>query len=176
MERFDSILFFWGEKLDLPTSSTSTGAQSQRACATLTVAVWFAALLVFTAVSVGAQCQGRAPYTPGRGGAVIDKYGRHMTDLRIAITDRCSYRCVCCRTGNDGAQLCSNSRWTTTSASHRFFVSLGIEKIRLTVASPCCARVWSSLWRELRASGPLMVYSGSRFNRNGHLLEGMKRP
>jgi len=58
MERFDSILFFWGKKVDMRNSSTSTGAASQRACATLTVAVWFATLLVFTAVSAGAQCQG----------------------------------------------------------------------------------------------------------------------
>ena len=33
-----------------------------------------------------------------------DKHGRYITDLRVSITDRCNYRCVYCRTGNQGAQ------------------------------------------------------------------------
>jgi hypothetical protein len=32
-----------------------------------------------------------------------DKFGRAITDLRISITDRCNYKCVYCRTGNEGA-------------------------------------------------------------------------
>ena len=34
---------------------------------------------------------------------LIDKFGRAITDLRISITDRCNYKCVYCRTGNEGA-------------------------------------------------------------------------
>ena len=33
-----------------------------------------------------------------------DKHGRFITDLRVSITDRCNYKCVFCRTGNEGAQ------------------------------------------------------------------------
>src|SRR6185312_12101886 len=33
-----------------------------------------------------------------------DKHGRFITDLRVSITDRCNYKCVYCRTGNEGAQ------------------------------------------------------------------------
>ncbi|HEX5283020.1 MAG TPA: hypothetical protein VFW30_02785, partial [Bryocella sp.] len=33
-----------------------------------------------------------------------DKHGRAITDLRLSVTDRCNYKCVYCRTGNEGAQ------------------------------------------------------------------------
>ena len=34
-----------------------------------------------------------------------DKFGRRISDLRISITDRCNYKCVYCRSGNDGAAV-----------------------------------------------------------------------
>jgi len=34
---------------------------------------------------------------------LVDKFGRGITDLRISITDRSNYKCVYCRTGNQGA-------------------------------------------------------------------------
>src|SRR6185437_4678522 len=34
---------------------------------------------------------------------LTDKFGRPITDLRISVTDRCNYKCVYCRTGNEGA-------------------------------------------------------------------------
>ena len=33
---------------------------------------------------------------------LVDNYGRAITDLRISITDRCNYKCVYSRTGNEG--------------------------------------------------------------------------
>jgi molybdenum cofactor biosynthesis enzyme MoaA len=35
--------------------------------------------------------------------SLTDKFGRVISDLRISITDRCNYKCVYCRTGNEGA-------------------------------------------------------------------------
>ena len=35
---------------------------------------------------------------------LIDRFGRTITDLRVSVTDRCNYKCVYCRTGNEGAQ------------------------------------------------------------------------
>src|SRR5690349_21044532 len=29
--------------------------------------------------------------------ALIDKFGRPITDLRVSVTDRCNFRCVYCR-------------------------------------------------------------------------------
>ncbi len=42
-----------------------------------------------------------ASRAPGR---LRDKFGRAITDLRVSVTDRCNYKCVYCRTGNEGAQ------------------------------------------------------------------------
>jgi cyclic pyranopterin phosphate synthase len=64
-----------------------------------------------------------------------DSYGRAITDLRVSITDRCNYRCVYCRTGNEGAQYAelADSDYLRII---RLFVSLGIEKVRLTGGEP----------------------------------------
>ena len=43
-------------------------------------------------------------YVKGIAMRLRDKLGRYITDLRVSITDRCNYRCVYCRTGNQGAQ------------------------------------------------------------------------
>src|SRR4051812_6085991 len=66
---------------------------------------------------------------------LTDKHGRNITDLRVAITDRCNYKCVYCRTGNDGAQY-AELPFTDYFRMARIFVSLGIEKIRLTGGEP----------------------------------------
>jgi sulfatase maturation enzyme AslB (radical SAM superfamily) len=74
----------------------------------------------------------RAPLTRRR---LIDKHGRTITDLRVSITDRCNYRCVYCRTGNQGAvysELAIAEYLRMVSA----LVELGIEKIRPTGGEP----------------------------------------
>lgn len=58
MKHFGLTLFFLGKKGNIPISSLTTVAPAGSARATLTVAVWIAALLVFTAASAGAQCTG----------------------------------------------------------------------------------------------------------------------
>lgn len=107
---------------------------------------------------------------------LVDKYGRNITDLRIAITDRCNYRCVYCRTGNDGAQypelpISDYLRMT------RVFVSLGIEKIRLTGGEPLLRNGIIELVRDLAqmrtlAERPLEI----ALTTNGHLLAEMAQP
>src|ERR1700727_1352288 len=72
---------------------------------------------------------------PESSGRLRDKLGRAITDLRVSVTDRCNYKCVYCRTGNEGAQ------YTELPIAHylrivRLFVSLGVEKIRLTGGEP----------------------------------------
>jgi len=57
---------------------------------------------------------------------LTDKFGRPITDLRIAITDRCNYKCVYCRTGNNGAQY-AELPFADYARIARVFVGLGIE-------------------------------------------------
>jgi len=64
-----------------------------------------------------------------------DKFGRAITDLRISITDRCNYKCVYCRTGNEGA-LYGDLPFADYLRMARVLVGMGITKIRLTGGEP----------------------------------------
>src|SRR6202044_3860032 len=64
-----------------------------------------------------------------------DKFGRAITDLRISVTDRCNYKCVYCRTGNEAPQY-PELAIEDYRRMARLFVSLGVEKIRLTGGEP----------------------------------------
>jgi cyclic pyranopterin phosphate synthase len=62
---------------------------------------------------------------------LIDKFGRAITDLRISITDRCNYKCVYCRSGNNGMTYRDLS-FPEYLRTARLFASLGIKKVRIT--------------------------------------------
>src|SRR5438477_1946253 len=66
---------------------------------------------------------------------LTDKFGRTITDLRISITDRCNYKCVYCRTGNEGA-LFGDLPFADYLRMARVLVGMGITKIRLTGGEP----------------------------------------
>ena len=104
---------------------------------------------------------------------MVDSYSRPITDLRIAITDRCNYKCVYCRTGNDGAQY-ADLPISDYLRMARIMVSLGIEKIRITGGEPLLRKGLLDLIRELR---PLKTISGAYLDialtTNGHLLADM---
>jgi cyclic pyranopterin phosphate synthase len=107
---------------------------------------------------------------------LIDKYGRNITDLRVAITDRCNYRCVYCRTGNDGAQY-PELPIADYLRMIRVFVSLGIDKVRLTGGEPLLRRDLLDLVRELSRlrtlnNQPIDI----AITTNGHLLAEMVKP
>ena len=102
-----------------------------------------------------------------------DSHGRAITDLRVSITDRCNYKCVYCRTGNEGAQY-AELPIADYLRLVRVFVGLGIEKVRLTGGEPLLRKGLTELIRELAA---LRTISGKKLDialtTNGHLLEGM---
>jgi cyclic pyranopterin phosphate synthase len=104
-------------------------------------------------------------------GVLTDSYGRAITDLRVSITDRCNYRCVYCRTGNEGAQY-AELPIADYLRLVRIFVELGIEKVRLTGGEPLLRKGLIDLVRELAA---LRTKSGEGLDlaltTNGHLLE-----
>jgi GTP 3',8-cyclase len=66
---------------------------------------------------------------------LTDKFGRAITDLRISITDRWNYKCVYCRTGNEGA-LYGDLPFEDYLRMARVLVGMGITKIRLTGGEP----------------------------------------
>ena len=105
-----------------------------------------------------------------------DRYGRAITDLRISITDRCNYKCVYCRTGNEGA-IYAELPIEDYLRMARVFVRLGIEKVRLTGGEPLLRRGLLEMVRELSrmqtiGGAPLDI----ALTTNGHLLEDLAEP
>jgi cyclic pyranopterin phosphate synthase len=105
-----------------------------------------------------------------------DKFGRSIADLRIAITDHCNYKCVYCRTGNEGA-LYSDLPFDDYLRMARVFAGLGIKKIRLTGGEPLLRKGVVEFVRQLaqlRSSGgePLEL----ALTTNGHLLAELAQP
>ncbi|HEX6494615.1 MAG TPA: GTP 3',8-cyclase MoaA [Acidobacteriaceae bacterium] len=108
-------------------------------------------------------------------GRLADSHGRAITDLRVSVTDRCNYKCIYCRTGNEGAQY-SELPLGDYLRIIRVFVSLGIEKVRLTGGEPLLRRDLSTLIREI---AQLRTASGHNLDiaitTNGHLLAAQAR-
>src|SRR5215471_18325885 len=100
-----------------------------------------------------------------------DKFGRAITDLRISITDRCNYKCVYCRTGNEGA-LYGELPFDDYLRMARVLVSLGITKIRITGGEPLLRKGVIDFVRDLRKMGPTLDLA---ITTNGHLLANMAR-
>ena len=85
-------------------------------------------------------------------GRLRDSFGRVLTDLRVSVTDRCNYKCVYCRTGNEGAQY-TELPIASYLRMIRSFVALGIEKIRLSGGEPLARRDLAELVAAARAAG-----------------------
>jgi len=82
-----------------------------------------------------------------------DKFGRAITDLRISITDRCNYKCVYCRTGNEGA-LYGDLPFEDYLRMARVLIGMGITKVRLTGGEPLLRGGVVDLVRELAKLRP----------------------
>jgi cyclic pyranopterin phosphate synthase len=105
-----------------------------------------------------------------------DKFGRPITDLRIAITDHCNYKCVYCRTGNEGA-LYGDLPFADYLRMARVLAGLGIKKIRITGGEPLLRRGVVEFIRDL---AKLRDLDGDPLDlamtTNGHLLAEVAQP
>jgi cyclic pyranopterin phosphate synthase len=107
---------------------------------------------------------------------LTDKFGRAITDLRISITDRCNYKCVYCRTGNEGA-LYGDLPFSDYLRISQVLVSLGIEKIRITGGEPLLRNGVIAFVRELAKLQTLKEEAlDLALTTNGHLLADMAKP
>ncbi|QHN04916.1 GTP 3',8-cyclase MoaA [Granulicella sp. WH15] len=114
-----------------------------------------------------------------------DSFGRAITDLRVSVTDRCNYRCVYCRTGNEGAQY-SELAISDYERMIRIFVSLGIEKVRLTGGEPLLRAGLIEMVQDLSALRTSYLPDGTptlagkpldlALTTNGHLLADLTAP
>jgi cyclic pyranopterin phosphate synthase len=107
---------------------------------------------------------------------LTDNFGRLIHDLRISITDRCNYKCVYCRTGNNGAAY-AELPFADYLRMARILVDLGITKIRLTGGEPLLRKGIIEFVRDL---AQLRTIEGKKpeiaLTTNGHLLSEIARP
>jgi GTP 3',8-cyclase len=101
-----------------------------------------------------------------------DKFGRAITDLRISITDRCNYKCVYCRTGNEGA-LYGDLPFEDYLRMARVLVGMGIGKVRLTGGEPLLRKGVVNFVGQLAKLRPELDIA---LTTNGHLLADLAQP
>jgi cyclic pyranopterin phosphate synthase len=87
----------------------------------------------------------------------LDRLGRPLHDLRISVTDRCNFRCTYCMPkeifGRDYAFLPRDQvlSFEEIERAARAFVSLGVEKLRITGGEPLVRRDLPELIGQLAA-------------------------
>jgi cyclic pyranopterin phosphate synthase len=110
---------------------------------------------------------------------LTDKFGRSITDLRISITDRCNYKCVYCRTGNEGA-LYGDLPFADYLRMARVLVGMGVTKIRLTGGEPLLRKGVVEFVRDLARLRTANQNGGEPLDialtTNGHLLADLAQP
>lgn len=85
-----------------------------------------------------------------------DAYNRTIRDLRISVTDRCNFRCFYCLPNGEPPMARKDTILTFEEMAYiaDIFVSLGIEKIRLTGGEPLLRKDISKLAAEIAALKP----------------------
>jgi cyclic pyranopterin phosphate synthase len=81
---------------------------------------------------------------------MIDPFGRHISYLRVSVTDRCDFRCVYCMAEDmtflPKAEVLSLEELERLCSA---FVRRGVKKLRLTGGEPLVRKNVMSLFRGL---------------------------
>ncbi len=80
-----------------------------------------------------------------------DSYGRAIRDLRVSLTDRCNFRCFYCLPHGEPPIAPKEQMLSYEEIEYvcEIFVSLGVEKIRLTGGEPMMRRDIETIIRKL---------------------------
>jgi len=81
---------------------------------------------------------------------MIDPFGRHISYLRVSVTDRCDFRCVYCM--SEDMSFLPKRELLTLEELDRVcgaFIRLGVRKLRLTGGEPLVRRDIMTLFRSL---------------------------
>jgi cyclic pyranopterin phosphate synthase len=84
------------------------------------------------------------------GGAMVDPFGRHITYLRLSVTDRCDFRCVYCM--SEHMQFLPKQELLTLEELDRLasaFIQRGVRKLRVTGGEPLVRRGIMQLFQTL---------------------------
>ena len=107
-----------------------------------------------------------------------DSYDRRIRDLRVSVTDRCNFHCFYCDPNPAGCASNNSDLLTFEEIEYlcEIFVTLGIQKIRLTGGEPLVRKKLELLVAKLAGlkRGGLnelaMIMNGSNFARKAALL------
>src|SRR4051812_17841954 len=101
-----------------------------------------------------------------------DSYQRPIRDLRVSLTDRCNFRCFYCLPHGEPPAAPKEQMLTYEEIEYvgEIFVSMGIEKIRLTGGEPMMRRDIETLVRKLSALKPQL--KDLALTTNGYFLPG----
>jgi GTP 3',8-cyclase len=88
-----------------------------------------------------------------------DAHNRIIRDLRISLTDRCNFRCFYCLPNGEPPLARKDTILTLEEIAYisDIFVSLGIEKIRLTGGEPLIRKGISKLVKDLAVLKPALT-------------------
>lgn len=105
---------------------------------------------------------------------LVDKYGRHITYIRLSITDRCDFRCTYCM----AEEMTFLPREQVLSLEEclrivRTFVGLGVTKVRITGGEPLVRK--NALWL-IQEIGKLEGLKELVMTTNGSQLERFAVP
>src|SRR6056297_766150 len=81
---------------------------------------------------------------------MIDPFGRHVSYLRVSVTDRCDFRCVYCM--SEHMTFLPKRDLLTLEELDRLcsaFVEKGVRKLRITGGEPLVRRNVMQLFRDL---------------------------
>jgi cyclic pyranopterin phosphate synthase len=140
------------------------------------------AYLTFMSILQGSLLQAPAPFAaiPAPLPGLVDPFGRHVSYLRVSVTDRCDFRCVYCMS-EDMSFLPKRDLLTLEELDRvcSVFVGRGVRKLRITGGEPLVRRDIMSLFRSLSrhlASGALeeltLTTNGSQLARFADELAG----
>jgi cyclic pyranopterin phosphate synthase len=101
-----------------------------------------------------------------------DSYGRAIRDLRVSLTDRCNFRCFYCLPHGEPPIAPKSEMLSFEEIEYAcsIFVSLGIEKIRLTGGEPMMRRDIETIITKLAALKPRL--HDLALTTNGYFLPG----
>ncbi|MCF7979982.1 MAG: GTP 3',8-cyclase MoaA [Chromatiaceae bacterium] len=106
--------------------------------------------------------------------ALIDRFGRHVTYVRLSVTDRCDLRCVYCMA--EDMRFLPRAQVLTLEEIARLgrcFTELGVTKLRITGGEPLVRRDVLSLFQGL---GQLPGLNDLTLTTNGTQLPRFARP
>jgi len=101
-----------------------------------------------------------------------DSYGRAIRDLRVSLTDRCNFRCFYCLPHGEPPIAPKEQMLSYEEIEYvcDIFVSLGIEKIRLTGGEPMMRRDIETIIEKLSLLKPRL--QDLAMTTNGYFLPG----